>query len=59
MSKKKRIHQEVQQVHKEGLDHLDDETLAQIATDRDDADEMTYEAKIAFNELARRSGLGS
>lgn len=43
--------------NKVGLDHLDDETLAWIASQRDprDADEMSEEAKIAFMELARRT----
>lgn len=41
-----------------GLDHLDDETLAAIV--RNDINEngaiKTCEARIAFQELARRSG---
>jgi hypothetical protein len=42
---------------KVGLQHLDDETLAEIAAERDRHGEMSYEAKIAFQELARRSGV--
>ena len=42
---------------KVGLDHFSDEDLATIARDNKDRNgEMSLEAKIAFAELARRSG---
>lgn len=40
---------------KVGLEHLSDEDLAWIATQRNRDDEMSDEAQIAFQELARRT----
>ncbi len=42
---------------KVGLEHLEDETLAFIASQRDprNEDQMSEEAKIAFQELSRRT----
>jgi len=59
MPEQKMPEQEMPQPEKRlvGLDQFDDETLAQIASDNRNSDnEMTEEAKIAFQELAKRSG---
>jgi len=45
-----------QEEQKVGLELMDDETLASIASQTDGGGEMTTEARIAFRELARRSG---
>ena len=57
MPEQKMPEQEMPQPEKRlvGLDQFDDETLAEIVCDNTHG-EMTEEAKIAFQELAKRSG---